>query len=358
MSTTSSLRKRFRGVETAKIAGCALLLSISFSRPGLASIPEKVEWPIIAAAAASDYQEARALLERRKWAEAAIILKSVLDKDPDYTPAAIQLAEALFYSNRREEGLSILAQMIGHEKGARREALIRRLGVLSRSFLSNTNFQAYQDGVNLLLARKYSLAHDRMDRVLRDEPANVEILVRLGESLVLDGDWDSAAERLKLARKLNPFEPETRLWLGRAMHERGELSESLEELKQAHNDLPSSELASAWLADALASSGQRDLAGAVLDQDLARYPLHVQSLLRLAELKIGGPHASRAVLMEARKLLQLAESRLGAYLAPGTSSFESELGLDLRKNEEELKTEIQKLFQRVEGRLDELNAEV
>jgi thioredoxin-like negative regulator of GroEL len=339
----------------------ALLALISSERwvfGAKADYPAEAGWGELDWVALSDYDEARGLLSKKKWAEAAIILKSVLAKDPDYSPAAIQLAEALFYSNRREEGLSILSQAASREKGERRAAIIRRLGVLSRAFLTSGDFQYYQDGLNLLLNRKYRNARERIDRVLRDEPANVEILLRLGQTLVMDSDWDSAAERLRLARRLNPFEPEVRLWLGRAMHQRGELGEAVDELRLARTELPGSELAPTWLAEALVSLGQREQALAVLEQDVSTYPLHVGSLLLLAQLRIQVPHPGRATLMEARKTLQLAHSRMEEYLSTDPARFEGELGLDLRKSQEDLKTEIQKLFQRVEGRLDELNAEV
>ncbi|HUP58118.1 MAG TPA: tetratricopeptide repeat protein [Bdellovibrionota bacterium] len=355
----SSLRSPRGGVETAKIAGLAILALAVAERWAIgAPSAEKIRWPSLDAVAASDYQEARELLAKRKWAEAAIILKSVLRKDPDYSPAAIQLAEALYHSNRREEGLSVLSQAASRERGPRRAALQRRLGVLSRSFLTTAGFQQYQDGLNLMLTRKYRAARERFERVLGDEPANVEVLVRVGESLVLENDWDSAAERLRLARKLNPHQPEIRLWLGRALHQRGELAEAVEELKAARAELPGSELAPLWLAEAYVSLGRRDDAVAVLEDDLGKQPLHVQALLLLAQFRVGAPQSGRKTLMEARRALQLAESRLADYLAPASSRIEGELGIDLRRPGEELKNEIKTLFQRIDGRLEELNAEV
>src|SRR3954452_23282866 len=98
---TPSLCARSWGVETAKIAGFALLALFSAERWAIGATPV---WGELSLSAVSDYEEARSLISRKKWAEAAIILKSVTRKDPDYVPAAIQLAETLFYSNRRDEG--------------------------------------------------------------------------------------------------------------------------------------------------------------------------------------------------------------------------------------------------------------
>src|SRR5579859_5601219 len=108
-AVSSSLRSRYKGVETASFAGLAILASVwAFFSTERLVFGAKTGWGELNWVALSDYDEARELLAKKKWPEAAIILRSVVNKDPDYVPAAIQLAESLFYSNRREEGLSIL----------------------------------------------------------------------------------------------------------------------------------------------------------------------------------------------------------------------------------------------------------
>src|SRR4051812_18639154 len=91
----SSLRASREGVETARIAGSAriaVIVGMSVAavisadprarapkaNPASSIAEETVRWPALAGATVSDYEEACQLLDRRKWAEAAIIFKSVL----------------------------------------------------------------------------------------------------------------------------------------------------------------------------------------------------------------------------------------------------------------------------------------
>ena len=325
-------------------------------------------------------------MKARKWADAAVLLQALRRREPEQTGLAIELADALVHSGRREDALSVLSDAAAREHGPRREALMRRTRVLSRLFLSNTNFQIYQDGLNLAGQGKYRAAKERFEHSLAEEPANAEVLLRVGQCQVLDGDFDSAAERLKLARKLNPFEPEIHLWLGRALQQRGEIDEALEELKSASLSLAGSEIAPVWYAEALFTAGQRGAAYEALEDDLERRPLHLESLLALAELRLdaaaddeaarrssqaatsGGaapPPDSAKVrarahesAIEARKDLQLALSRLPQYdgdaVAPAPME-EAELGLSKRPAVDELKVRIDTLLKRVETRLDELS---
>ena len=323
--------------------------------------------PARGAEGASGPEDARSLVKNRKWAEAAIVFKDLLKKEPGQTSIAIELSESLVYAGRREEALGVLSDAISRERGANREILIRRLRVLSRVFVASASFQTYQDGLNLAATRKYRPAREKFERALMDEPANIEILVAIGQCLVLESDFDSAAERLKLARRLNGYEPEVRLWLGRAMAQRGELDEAIGDLKIAAAGLPRSELAPVWLGEALFSIGQRPAAIATLEADVRDHPFHLQSLMTLAQLRIqtvasvagaAAPVSSRdrQPVMEARKDLQLAQSRLTGYgSAEAGVAPESELSLWIRPAPEDLKTEIDKLFKRVEGRLEELS---
>lgn len=299
-----------------------------------------------------DYREARQFLRDRRWPEAAIVLRSLHRHDPSSVGVSLDLSRALAFSGRREEALSLLEQLLSREKKAsRREFLMRRVRVLSRMFYSNDSFQAYQDGVNLLSAGKYRPARERLEKALALEPDNVEVLVRIGQSLVLEQDEDSAAERLKFARKLNAFEPEVRLWLGRAMHRRGELREAVEELRIAQQELGNSQLAPVWYAEALSASGQRGAAAEVLEKDSQANPFHLESLLASAKQRLSGA-PREAQLWAARKELQLAASRLPQYLASGRGRFEGELGLELARDAEELKEEIHQLQKQVDGRIE------
>jgi thioredoxin-like negative regulator of GroEL len=299
----------------------------------------------------SDYSEAKELLSKHTWAEAAIVLRSVSRKNPDFLAGAMELARALVYSGRREEALGVLGQAASRQKGPRREALEGRLRVLSRLFVTQRTQQIYQEGLNLMMVGKYRPARERFEKALESEPDNIEILTRIGQCLVLEGDMDSAAERLRLARKLDPFEPEVRLWLGRALHQRGELAEALEELKAAHEGLDASERAPVWYADALVKSGNRKAAVAVLEEDAAQQPFHLIGILTLAKLRTQLFKDGADSLWGARKDLQVALSRLPKYASGELGATEGELGVEMRESATDLKGEIIAMLAQLDGRL-------
>jgi tetratricopeptide (TPR) repeat protein len=310
--------------------------------------------PLVSASVAQENSndEVQALLAQRKWAEAAIVSRSAIRQNPKSVSANADLAKALLYLGRREEALGVLSHAIELNKGPKRDWLVEQSRVIAKIFVTNTTFQIYQDGVDLLTAEKTRNAREKFEQALIAEPANVEILVRLGQSYLLDGDHDSAAERLKLARRLDPYEPEVHLWLGRALQLRGEMADSLDELRSAANELKQSELAPVWLADALETSGNRFDAIRVLEDDLKANPIHVTALLHLAKYKVDDADADQARLWSARKDFQNALSRITDYSQPGRRSFESELGVELPHQEKSLHDQIQSNLQKLESRLE------
>lgn len=300
-----------------------------------------------------NYVEAKLLLNKKKWAEAAIVLRAVVKNNPESASAVIDLARALTYSGRREEALGVFSQALTKQSGLRRENLVDRMKTLSRLFLTNRVFQVYQDGLTLLEAGKYRLARERFEKALEEEPDNVEILVRIGQCLVLENDYDSAAERLRFAKRLNPHEPEVSLWLGRAMHQRGEIKEGLEHLASAYAGLQGSERAPIWYSEALIASGQRKAANTVLEENNKAQPFHLVGLVTLAKIRMQAPRESAEALWNARKDLQLALSRLPKYLSGELPRFEGELGIEMRRAGADLKSEIGTLLAQLDRRLQE-----
>lgn len=335
----------------------ALLASLAQASPDLVERHEPDPWPQINIPSHSDYADAKALLARNKWEEAAIVLRSVLKKSPGFFPGAIELARALVYLGRREEALTLLSQAISRQPpGTRKTALIARVSVVSRMFLTQKTFQAYQDGLNLLSLQKFRAARERFESAIEAEPDNLEVLTRIGECLVLEGDYDSAAERLRLAKRLNPYEPEISLWLGRALHQRGELGQALDELRVASEGLDGSERAPIWYALALLSAGNRKGAIQELESDTEERPFHLTSMVTLARIRTESSRDNVESLWSARKELQVALSRLPQYASGEPSRSESELGVELRQPAESLKSEITALLTQLDGRLKDPSA--
>lgn len=303
------------------------------------------------------YGEAQALMLKRKWAEAAIVFRSIIRRDPRSVSASADLAKALLYLGRREEAIGILGESIEKNRGAKRDWLIEQLRVVSKIFVTNASFQIYQDGVDLLNDGKIRPAREKFEQALASEPYNVEVLTRLGQTYLLDGDHDSASERLKTARQLDAYEPEIHLWLGRALEQRGEINEALAELHEGASALPRSELAARWLADALESLNQRAEAIQQLENDVKANPMHVANLIQLAQLRAatvaGQAQADDTkVLWLARKDLQNALSRTSDYVQPGVQRFEGDLSVQQIRSEKQLRDEIQSSLQKLESRIE------
>lgn len=350
-SSYPSLLSLSRAIHRVELLGALACVGILAHSPGIPAAYQEPEPRPQIQALGSDYREAQDLISKKKWVEAAIVLRKIHKEEPEFVPAAVDLARALVYSGRREEALSVLTQAAGREKGSRKQVLLRRASVISRLFLTKEASHTFQEGMNLMLAKKYRQAKDSFEKILEVEPDNVEILTRLGQALILLGDMDSAAERLRLARRLNMHEPEVQLWLGRALHQRGEITEALTHLKSALQGLPGSELAPLWYAEALVSSNQRPAALQVLEYDLKTQPMHIRSIVQLARLRFQAPIRDPQALWTVRKDLQVALSRYPRYISPESVGFESDLGLDLREPND-LKSEIEGLLQKVDFRIE------
>jgi tetratricopeptide (TPR) repeat protein len=300
-------------------------------------------------------EDVDSLVAKKKWPEAVIMLRSIVQKDPRAIGAQVDLARALLYQGRREEALTVLGQAIQKTRGEKRDWLTQQSRVFSRLFMTNATFQIYQEGLNFLMIQKYRQAREQFEKALTSESSNVEVLTRLGQAYLMDGDHDSAAEQLKIAERLDPYEPEIKLWLGRAMHLRGELNEGLDMLKLAYSEMKTSEIAPVWVADALEASGQTNQALQVLEDDTKNNPLHVMSLVNAAKLKAQSADQDAEMLWAARKDFQNALSRLPDYLARNRMKTEGELGLGYPIEGTEFKEEIQSSLQKLQGKLEELD---
>lgn len=343
------------GRLTAGLLFLAFPAWLASAAPSVPPASSSEAWPQLDLPQSLDFSEARALLEQQKWAEAAIVLRNLVRRRPDFQPAWLSLARALAYSGRREEALSAYAQGVSRTPERERKPLVRRVRTLSRVFLTHATLQLHQDGVNLLVMRKFRAAADKLDRALSQEPDNVEILTRLGQAQFLDGDADSASERLRLARKLNPHEPQIRLWLGRALHQRGELNEAADELRIALTELPRAPLAALWYAEALQSLGHRKAALQVLDRDVLENPGdRMLSKISLARLRSQEYPFERTTQLRCKADLLAAQESLGRIPADEPAArvrIQENLGLLYQPERTQLLVEVQKGLRQIDAKL-------
>ena len=294
--------------------------------------------------------EAQALMQSGKWAEAVIILRSVLEERPRFLSAQIQLASALVRLERRGEALADLNRWISASQGVPREQLITRVKTLSRIFLGQKTLQTYLDGVQLLNDGKKVEARSKFSQILDKERDNFEVLLRLGQTFVLEADYDSASERLRSAVQLNPYEPTGHLWLGRALFNKGETQLGLEELKAGKAGLPDSEVASVWLAEALSATGDRQAAVSLLEKDFTSDPTRVLTLVYLGKERIESFPFDLPQMQRAKKNLESARELLKEPKALGISPSEGELSVHIFQSEDLMK-EIANLLHSADDRL-------
>ena len=292
------------------------------------------------------------LMDKGRWEEVAVLVKESFGTDAPTPDQAFVFAKALVHLSRRGEALAVINQAAKQSRGGAHKEVVRRLQVIARVYLTNESFQKSLEASNLLSAHKFGLARERFEKLAEIEPDNVEVLLRIAQTQISEGEGglDAAVERLRLAKKLDPFLADVDAWLGRALYLRGEINPSLDQLKGAAENLPNSEPVHVWYAEALASAGQRGAAIQYLDRVGRTHPLFLDALTNLARLRFSGAGRDKNALWSVRKDLQLLMSRMPDYLAAPASVDPDDLGLDLR-NAEDLKRRIDDLVGKVDARV-------
>ncbi len=258
---------------------------------------------------ANEFTEVRELTQKKKWSEAAIVLKKMVAENPQSVELLVELSKVLIVSDRREEAVSRLVEAAG-KFPKHRAALNRRAKVAASMFLNINLAEQFRLGVHHLTAGEYSAAKSKFEHVYKEDPKNGEILLRLGQNAVMDLDYDTAAEYLERADVALPKDPVISLWLGRALHQKGVVDKALVELKSAYDQKPSDEQVVCWYADALVSAGQAAKAQDVLLQDTRQHTEHLQSILNLVKLRMSqSAKPSTEGLWNSRRDLQVILSR-------------------------------------------------
>lgn len=239
---------------------------------------------LISLAHAEDWER---YVSAKKWPEAIVALKGELTRRPEDLLLHEKLATALVYGKRREEALRWLARAVEREpSAARKSALIRRLRIVSRTFVEDATFQVFQAGTNALQRGDLPKAQASFLQALTREPDNIEILVRLAQVHLLLGDADSAVEKLRTASALNPYESETLLALGDALIHRDEVSEGLKWVQKAKASAPDCGGCARIQALGLEKSGNLDGALAALDEALRKRGHRAELFLMWARIAL------------------------------------------------------------------------
>lgn len=181
----------------------------------------------------ADAAETAASLKRDgKWEDLVLLLRARTSPElrigPGFNREILELGDALFMSQRREEAIRHALQAAEIAKPAEwRDTLLRKAGVYGRQFYTNIAFQVFEEGNQAIREGKPGVALERFALTLTTERDQVEALIRQGQLKALARDYDSAAEMLQHALRLLPadvseYADETRLWLAHALFERGE----------------------------------------------------------------------------------------------------------------------------------------
>lgn len=290
-------------------------------------------------AEANDYERAHRLVVQQKWTEALPLLKALHEEAPGSTLVGTDLAQTLIRLNRREEALVLL----------KKYGLVKQASVVGRAFITQESYKLYQEGVNFLETRSYRQAKERFERALERDQAHFEILVRLAQSEILDGNADAGLKTLERVTKIYGTQPEVALWQGKAYSMKGQGERAVSLLRNAVRTLPTSEIAPIWLAETLYANGQKASAIVELEADLKKNPQHVQALLTLARLRLSAA-TGPAQVQEVQRDLQIAQSRMEKYASPKLARFESDLGVEMRDPEFTAKA-YQLLSERLQERL-------
>lgn len=245
----------------------------------LASLCSGVMVGVVFTATAAEYENAQKLLGSQKWSEALPLLKLLNEEEPDSVVVAQDLAQVLLRLNRREEALSLL----------RSHRLMKQADIAAKSFLSKESFRFYQQGLDFLSKHSFPHACERFEKALEKDQAHFEILFRLSQCEVLDGNNDLALKLLDGFERIHGKSNESSLWRGRALALRGRLEEALTLFATTASSKlsdPLAELNSLWWGEALLGAGQKTQAVSVFENDAKRFPTHLHTILALIKFRL------------------------------------------------------------------------
>ncbi len=178
-------------------------------------------------------------------------------------------------------------------------------------------------GVLALRQGRYDRAREHFQAVLLDDPANEAARFYLASCHLAQESFAEAMEELRAVLRSRPFRAGASFLLGGLYLGQGELDQALEQLEKCARQFPWNQDAAAFLACALRAHGQPARAREVVEEVLARDPLHFLSLAEawfLADRAGKAAERLAATLRgEAQSYLELAcdYARFGLYAEAG-----------------------------------------
>jgi predicted Zn-dependent protease len=251
---------------------------------------------VSASAMAGEYEDAQTLLGAQKWAEALPILKKLSEEEPDSVTIAQDLSQVLLRLNRREESLELL----------RKYKLNRQADIAARTFISKESFHFYQQGLDWLVKHSYPQACERFDRALEKDQAHYDILLRLAQCDLLDGNVDLALKLFDQLERIHGKSTETQLWRARSAALRAKFDEAIPVFSSLGTlgkvAEPTNELIALWWGEALIATNQKSTALGIFDADVKRNPTHLQTMLAAIRLRLGQAESPNQLLAVERDL--------------------------------------------------------
>lgn len=114
-------------------------------------------------------------------------------------------------NGHREEALMILKELYSAKRDSKTQTMIENF---STQFLNQDSEALFFHAINLIGARKFAEAKDKLDQANSKDPAHVLIIMRLGQVERELNLLEPAEEHLKFAAKLNPFLRDIKIMFG------------------------------------------------------------------------------------------------------------------------------------------------
>lgn len=236
------------------------------------------------------------LARREAYPEAIECYQRALRAQPQLTPLYLNLGLAYFKTQQWEPAVAQLDLFLRAQGNHRQAMQLRGLALLEleRYPEAATAFEALLPSPDPTIALGLATAYLRSNRgaaaeklllPLMAEGNSPELLLAMGQALLVEERFDEALETLLRARALRPGLPTVGLHIGAAYWRKKEVAKALAEWRGELQAAPDSVQAHFTLGAALAQSdGDRTEAEQLLRGALRRKPRHARANFQLAKL--------------------------------------------------------------------------